>query len=300
MRNERRKSGTGEGDEEREIFVLRNMKIDGVALVPRGANNRVFVLAKNAGEQPAMKLNRSAKEAAVPAMQGCLDKAMSAYALITGAEVDDSAEDAEGQVAVLFKMLSEESGQYADRFGKKKKPEMDKADGVAAAAAAAAAASVEAASAIDVAKAGRKFSAANLGRLKALRDSNRSAADELDKLISSAEADTDGTAAAASVASPPVVMSSVAAPPVAKSIADQVAEGVQAALTAVFAKAAPPVASTQTQSETTQTRVIAAPTGVEPEGGARNSVRSRSAQNDLFAAPDFGAAVGRLASTSKH
>lgn len=285
MRNERRESGTGEGDEEREIFVLKNMKIDGVALVPRGANNRVFVLAKNAGEQPAMKLNRSAKEAAVPAMQGCLDKAMSAYALVTGAEVDDSVEDA-GEVAGLFKALSEESGQYADKFGKKKKPasEMDKAEGAAGA-------SAEAAGAIDVAKAGRKFSAANLGRLKALRDSNRTAADELDKLISSAEADADGASAAAGVA----------APPVTKSIAEQIAEGVQAALTAAFAKAAPSAASAQAQSETTQTRVIAAPAGVEADGGARsNAARNRAAQNDLFAAADFGAAVGRLASTGKN
>ena len=260
-------------DEEQEIYMLQNMQIDGVALVPRGANNRVFVLAKNAGEKPEMKLNPAIKADALPALRGCLDKISSAYALVSGAEEDASAEDA-GEIGAVFKALSEEAGQYADRFGKKKKPPeaMGKTAGESAAAA------VEGAAA-EVAKAGKKISAANMRELK-------TAYDALGTLIASAEENA---------AAPPAPAATPA--PVAKTIEQAVADGVAQAL-AAFAKAAPPAAAAaavpaaaSAPALETQTRVIDAPSGIE-----KGTSGARPQQNfaELFAATDFGAACTKF------
>jgi hypothetical protein len=276
--NDKRAHNPNGDDTEREIFMLKNMQISGVALVPRGANNRFFVLAKNAaGDQRAMKINPAVKAAALPAIRECVDKVSSMYALVSGAEEDASAEDA-SELASFFKMLSEETGQYADKFGKKKKPpaEMDKtadAEGTA----------TDAATAVD--KAGKKFSSHSKRQIDELFAAAKALKDAAD------EAHADGTP-------PPATNASASNAGVAKSIERAVADGVQAgvaaALAASLAKAAP---APPAPASETQTRVITPPSGIEQGSGAG----AKPPTVDLFAAADFGAAYTRhIASTGKN
>lgn len=281
MSNEKRAHNPNGDDTEREIFMLKNMQISGVALVPRGANNRFFVLAKNAGDQRAMKINPAVKAAALPAIRECVDKVSSMYALVSGAEEDASAEDA-SELASFFKMLSEETGQYADKFGKKKKPpaEMDKtvaAEGTA----------TDAATTVD--KAGKKFSASTKREIE-------TAYGALKKLLESAESDAGNNAAASTANAGADTSASNAgvAKSIEQAVADGVKAGVAAALAASLAKAAPPPPALAPE---TQTRVITPPSGIEQGSGTS----AKTPAIDLFAAADFGAAYTRhIASTGKN
>lgn len=282
MSNEKRAHNPNGDDAEREIFMLKNMQISGVALVPRGANNRFFVLAKNAaGDQRAMKINPAVKAAALPAIRECVDKVSSMYALVSGAEEDASAEDA-SELASFFKMLSEETGQYADKFGKKKKPpaEMDKT-------AAAEGTATDAATTVD--KAGKKFSASTKREIE-------TAFGALKKLLESAESDA-GNSAAASAANAGADTSAAnagVAKAIEQAVADGVKTGVAAALAASLAKTAP---TPPAPAPETQTRVITPPSGIEQGSGAG----AKPPTVDLFAAADFGAAYSKhIASTGKN
>lgn len=99
---------------------LRNMRPTGIALVPAGANARVCVVQKSAdGEQMKLKLKAQAKSSAIAQTKQILDAVNSTFALLTGAEEDETAEPSE-ELGEMFKAAGDGFHGLAAQYGKKK------------------------------------------------------------------------------------------------------------------------------------------------------------------------------------
>jgi hypothetical protein len=167
---------------------LLNIRPTGIALVPAGANARVFVMTKSDGaQQMKLKLAPAAKSAMINAFKQALDTANGTFALITGAEEDETAETS----PELVEMLKASGGAFAgmaDQFGKKKpaddedekrkKAEVEKA-------------------AAEVAKAGRVLSQTNEDALRAAKRSIDAIIDPIDAARAAAPAGTSAPVAQA-------------------------------------------------------------------------------------------------------
>jgi hypothetical protein len=224
---------------------LRNIRPTGVALVPAGANARVFVVVKEDDQAMKLKLTPTAKQSAVTALKQNLDTLNATFAALTGADVDEAAGPSE-ELGVLFKQAGDAMHGMAAQFGKKKPDDEDERAKKERAEKAARDAEVE--------KAGRVLSKTNEGALRAALASIKAVLDPLD------------AAAAAGGAPAPEVAQSVAKDDgaLAALVAKSVAEAVGAQLAPVVKSFELAAANLGGALRAPDTKVIGAPHGGAP------------------------------------
>lgn len=224
---------------------LRHIRPTGVALVPAGANARVFVIVKEDDQAMKFKLTPTAKASAVTALKQHLDTLNATFAAVTSADVDEAAEPSE-ELGVLLKASGDGMHGLAEQFGKKKpKPEEPK---------------VEKAADTAVEKAGKVLSKTNENALRAALASIKAVLDPLDA--------QSGDQPAAPGAAGPQAVAKADAAAFAAEVGKVVAEVVGAQLAPVVKGFESATAAIGGALRAPDTRVVDAPRGGPPPNNA--------------------------------